>query len=181
VHVNPERGECRLTDTTLEEPEELVLRLVGVLADFQLPPIRNLPEYVVHQLLDCHDAYSFKRHQKSLKFMRQAATLSGLDTYTFNKALEGISAVRSIFLKYLRSDEQMIWVPRKFLDFAAVDVWNHLFSSSRQVSVDEFIPFDQHVDPFGVLSSVNPYQYPHTADNSVSYYRKVRKENDVLR
>jgi hypothetical protein len=112
--------------------------------------------------------------------MRQAVTLSGLDMYTFNKALEGISAMRSIFLKYLRLDEQMIWVPRKFLDFAAVDVWNHLFSSSRQVSVDEFIPFDQHVDPFGVLSSVNPYQYLHTADNSVSYYRKVRKENDVL-
>jgi hypothetical protein len=25
MHVNPERGECRLMDTTLEEPEELVL------------------------------------------------------------------------------------------------------------------------------------------------------------
>jgi hypothetical protein len=108
--------------------------------------------------------------------LRQAIQLTGLDTHKFKAALEGISAISSIFAKYMRSDKLQDWTPDRFQEWTMVGAGNRYFSTGAIAASAEVVPFNNLVDPDGILASVDS-KYHHTVDNEVGYFHREQKDD----
>jgi hypothetical protein len=112
--------------------------------------------------------------------IRQAIQLTGLDTHKYKAALEGISAICSIFTKHMRSDTLKDWTPDMFQEWIVVGAGNRYFSTGAIAASAEVVPFNNLVDPDGILASVNS-KYRHTVDNEVGYFQRVAKDDGSFR
>jgi hypothetical protein len=109
--------------------------------------------------------------------LRQAIQLTGLDTHKYKAALEGISAICSTFAKHMRSDKLQDWTPDAFGEWMAVGAGNRYFSTGTIAATAEVVPFNDLVDPDGILASVDS-KYRHTVDNEVGYFQREKKNDD---
>lgn len=62
------------------------------------------------------------------------------------------------------------WVPNMRDGFLTLDFATRYFSTSRTA---EAMPFDEAVDPLGILAGVASDAFRHTAENEVIYHEKV--------
>ena len=113
--------------------------------------------------------------------LRQAIQLTGLDTHKYKTALEGIAAIHSTFTKYMRSDKLQVWTPDTFREWSAVSVGNRYFSTGAIAASAEAVPFNNLVDPDGVLATVDSDKYRHTVDNDVGYFERQKKDDGGFR
>ena len=109
--------------------------------------------------------------------LRQAIQLTGLDTHKYKAALEGIATIHSTFTKYMRSDKLQAWTPDTFREWSAVGAGNRYFSTGVIAASAEAIPFNNLVDPDGVLAAVDSDKYRHTVDNEVGYFERQKKDD----
>ena len=117
------------------------------------------------------------RDFKSLKKLRQAVTMTGLDTKTFEAALESIGLIHGMFFKEVNTESQVFtrWAPGLHRAWPSVTIGNNYFSTGRTALDLPSVEFDCLVDPYRLLASINSERYHHTTENSVGYYRKLPK------
>jgi hypothetical protein len=113
--------------------------------------------------------------------LRQAIQLTGLDTHKFKAALEGLTTIHTTFTKYMRFDKLQDWAPDTFRDWSAVGAGNRYFSTGAIAASAEAIPFNNLVDPDGVLATINSNKYRHTVDNEVGYFERQKKDDGGFR
>jgi len=113
--------------------------------------------------------------------LRQAIQLTGLDTHKYKAALEGIATIHSTFTKYMRSDKLQAWTPDTFREWSAVGAGNRYFSTGVIAASAEAVPFNNLVDPDGVLAAVDSDKYRHTIDNEVGYFERQKKDDGGFR
>jgi hypothetical protein len=114
---------------------------------------------------------------RNWKFLTQSVLLTGLNTPTFNAALESIALIHKQFLKSLPAGRLRNWNPGSFQQWPTVTISNRYFSKSSTAS-KEAIKLDKLVDPEGILASSEEYGYVHTAENQVGYFM-LTKELDA--
>jgi hypothetical protein len=112
--------------------------------------------------------------------IRQAVQLTGLETHKYKAALEGISAICSTFAKHMRSDKLQDWTPDMFREWIVVGAGNRYFSTGAIAASAEVVPFNNLVDPDGILASVDS-KYRHTMDNEVGYFQRETKDDGSFR
>ncbi|KAJ3517772.1 hypothetical protein NMY22_g13893 [Coprinellus aureogranulatus] len=133
---------------------EAVWHIQGVLSSVELPP------FVVRGKL-----------KDKVKFLRQGVRLSGLNTASFELAVQRIQDIMAIWCRsvskilpatFVGEDEQ-----GNYLDLS-----NRYFSSMRDGRGGPAKPFTDDVDPTGVLASMENDQYYHGEENTVLYLQR---------
>ncbi|KAJ3510211.1 hypothetical protein NMY22_g16038 [Coprinellus aureogranulatus] len=136
------------------EYTEAVWHIQGVLSSVELPP------FVVRGKL-----------KDKVKFLRQGIRLSGLNTASFELAVQKIQDIMAIWCRsvskilpatFLGEDEQ-----GNYLDLS-----NRYFSSTRDGRGGPAKRFTDEVDPTGVLSIHGNDQYYHGEENTVLYLQR---------
>ena len=110
------------------------------------------------------------------KYLRQGVSITGFDTPTFARA---ISAAQEIYGKFDRqfADGTLLSWATSHQDHEKVvclDVANRYFTPKQNTRGLLSIPFQEEVDPRGVLVNMatgdTVHSYIHTDDNQVQYF-----------
>jgi hypothetical protein len=110
--------------------------------------------------------------------MRQAISLTGLDTHKFKCAMEGVLAIHSLFAKETGGVNTILpWQPGYYQGHPTIETANRYFTSTSTPTDSLPAPFHPQVDLKGILSAiVNEGQFMHTLNNHVRYVERVEKD-----
>jgi hypothetical protein len=116
-------------------------------------------------------------------FLRQATTLSGLNSESFSRAVQGIRDIHGQFTRSFSDGCLEEWVPNEFEGHEAIDAANRYFTPRTQAKTDEILPFNRLVDPDEILTTAmrQDDQYTHTIDNEVDYYECTYDKESLIR
>ncbi|KAK7027391.1 hypothetical protein VNI00_015227 [Paramarasmius palmivorus] len=142
--------------------EEIVFTVHGILEQCELPPI-------VRPLANASSA----------KYLQQRIVLTGLDTPTFNDALDGLARVEHNLRLNLRDYNPQFHVGSRG-NQAKLHLSNRYFTSKRFADEMEPIAFPAEIDPKGILNSIQNESLVHTAENSVEYYERYYRNGEQL-
>ncbi|KAK7021065.1 hypothetical protein VNI00_017554 [Paramarasmius palmivorus] len=151
--------------TSIQEPgelEEIVFTIHGILEQCELPPI-------VKPLANASSA----------KYLQQRIVLTGLDTPTFNEALDGLARVELNLRLNLRDYNPQYHVGNRG-NQAKLHLSNRYFTSKRFAEEMEPIAFPTEIDPKGILNSIQNDSLVHTTENSVEYYERYYRNGEQL-
>ena len=110
------------------------------------------------------------------KFLRQAITLSGLGSATFQNALMAANEIYGHFDRQFSEGTLDSWnsSPVDDNDFHCINLSNRFFTPANEADGLEAIPFHKGVDPRGILQNMAKGDglttHVHTEDNQVQYF-----------
>ncbi|KAF7967868.1 hypothetical protein HWV62_32842 [Athelia sp. TMB] len=133
--------------------EEAVLRIQGIICKAVLPPKRPAP----------------RSPRTSVRYLEQSFTLTGLNTLTFNMAIDGVFSIAESFGRQL--DNMTPWHPGQFEGFSTLTTSNRLFTKQSFDKRHQAVPVEGAVDPIGSLIDMAGEEYVHTEDNVVRYLK----------
>jgi len=113
------------------------------------------------------------RRKEAANFMRQAVSLTGLDSTSFTSSIESIYAIEEIFSRQIGEKKMVPWKNGTYLEWDTIYASNRYFTSLRNHPNLRSVAFDKLVDPDGTLeaiASVSGDTRAHCADNVVEYY-----------
>ncbi|KAK7038678.1 hypothetical protein VNI00_010562 [Paramarasmius palmivorus] len=143
-----------------QPPEEIVFTVQGVILQCDLPPVvRPYGRFV------------------SPRHVQQRVLLTGLNTATFSRALDGLARVDSLLRKAIRDNEGHV-ITGNTDGFTTIDVANRYFTSKRFANDEHHIGFTTDVDPKGILNDLRGEAFVHTADNVVEFYQRLNTNGD---
>jgi hypothetical protein len=109
-------------------------------------------------------------------FLKQAVTITGLDTHKFKCSLEGVLLIQSIFAKGVGENMIIPWKPGYYQGQPTMDLANRYFNNAMSTGIEEQVPFHPLVDSNDVLSKIaEEGHFVHTADNEVRYLARVQQ------
>ena len=108
--------------------------------------------------------------------MRQAVTLTGFGTHKFKAALESIMFIHSMFAKEIGTTKMDNWSPKYYHGQQTVQSWNRYFTGWKDADLIPH-PFNELVDPNGILGSLDGGNLVHTVDNEVKYFERTERKN----
>jgi hypothetical protein len=116
-------------------------------------------------------------------FLRQAATLSGLGSESFSRAVQGIQDIHGGFSRSFPDGCLEEWAPNQFEGHEAIDAANRFFTPRSQAKTEEILPFNDLVDPDEILTTAmrQDDQFTHTMDNEVDYYERTYDNESLIR
>lgn len=121
----------------------------------------------------------FERVRNPRKFSQNVA-LTGFKTHKFKAALEAISLIHGLFSdKMEESTEILPWTPDMSEGLTMVQVTNRYFTPTSVTSIGGLLPFDEMIDPRGILAALQSNGYRYTAENEVGYFERVKTEDDL--
>ncbi|TFY71793.1 hypothetical protein EVG20_g1188 [Dentipellis fragilis] len=132
-------------------PQEAVLEVPGVLLSIDLPPITSRDQLP----------------RDRVAFASQSITLGGLGHPDFDHALMAIHNIHTLFST--RFPKLQVWHPERHLNHPSVPLGSRYISSQKLASHGDHLPFDQRIDPMGILASVLRGKGFHLEDNQVVY------------
>ncbi|KAF7977621.1 hypothetical protein HWV62_3016 [Athelia sp. TMB] len=135
--------------------EEAVLRIQGIICKALLPPKRP----------------AARTPRNSVRYLEQSFTLTGLNTLSFNMAIEGVFGIAESFGR--QTDHMAPWHPGLFEGFATLNVSNRLFTKQTADQRHQAVAIEGQVDPLGALLSIAGEEYVHTDDNVVRYLKCI--------
>ncbi|KAF8240169.1 hypothetical protein L208DRAFT_1234889, partial [Tricholoma matsutake] len=144
-----------------EALREAIFTVQGVLTDFQLPPMEKIPNM----------------HSSKYHFLRQSVTVSELDTPFFNNAVSAVNKIYGMFNHAFTQGALGPWNLTE-TDGPSIEASNQYFTPSRPGLHLESVPFQENVDPSGVLAkmlALSGARCVHTNDNEVEYCRGFRE------
>lgn len=155
----------------------MVLRIQGVLCLKDLPPITNRPRCVFLTrknkwiILDINNTwYNILSDAHKSIHLRQGVTLTGFGSASFNRAIDSIFLIHTLFGRALRDGMLEKWQPPRFGSHVAFDSSNRYFSSRRLNSSAVPVSFPELVDPKGILAALAGDDLIHCEENQVYYY-----------
>ncbi|KAF8076944.1 hypothetical protein FPV67DRAFT_1406351, partial [Lyophyllum atratum] len=136
--------------------EEVILSVVGSIVSHDLPPVVK------------------KQTQETRKhrYIRQSIGISGLGTATFDAALRSTAEIYGLFDRQFSVGalESFATANSNRSGEDTLDASNRYFTSARDASPDEIVPFGKDVDPKGILQAMTGDGLEHTEDNEVLYF-----------
>ncbi|KAJ3544813.1 hypothetical protein NMY22_g2649 [Coprinellus aureogranulatus] len=152
------------------------LRIQGILCARSLGPFVNPPFAHLSP-----KASSVKSRLDRLRSLRQYVKLTALGEKEVDGDFKKLSAVWELFAQHATGKEVS---PIDFMGYIcddAIDIQARYFTD-KSVSPDEpNIPFKDSVDPYRVLSKVQPFELIHGADNYVEYCRKIVDKDSSIK
>ncbi|KAF9464019.1 hypothetical protein BDZ94DRAFT_1356192, partial [Collybia nuda] len=133
---------------------ESVVRFQGILCDKQLPPITKTGEATLRKQ---------KRH------IRQAVTITGLSTPTFQQGIDNIAYLYMMFSNQFPDGKMEIWQPSSFNGHVALDAHARYLTERRLAPQEQHIEYAIGVDPHGALADLQGHDFIHGPDNYVEY------------
>jgi hypothetical protein len=113
------------------------------------------------------------RCKEAINFMKQAVSLTGLDSTSFANSIQSIDAVEDIFSRQVGESKMVPWKNGTYLDWDTIYASNQYFTSVRNYPNIRPVAFDKLVDPDGTLealASLSGVSRVHSLDNVVEYY-----------
>jgi hypothetical protein len=112
------------------------------------------------------------RRKSAVNFMRQAVSLTGLGSTTFNEGIQSIIAIEDIFSRQVGDQNMEPWKVGTWQDWQTIYLSNRYFSSCKNHRNLQSVPFHHFVDPDGTLATISNSRNDlvHCADNVVEYY-----------
>ncbi|KAF8870508.1 hypothetical protein BD779DRAFT_1455315 [Infundibulicybe gibba] len=148
----------------LEESEELVFTLVGVICAHDLPPIKEKPSVVARQY----------------KYLRQSISITGIGSPTFGAAVEATHLIFDMFQRQFQEGALAVWETPSHQSYPTLPMSNRYLTPRRDAPHMEHIPFEAEVDPHGYLESMIKDGYIHGEENNVEYYTQSTKEGKKI-
>jgi hypothetical protein len=62
------------------------------------------------------------------------------------------------------------WVPTQYEDHVAIDMGNRYFTDRHDKADHDVVPFNQNVDPDGILQDAMATDFVHLDENEVVYF-----------
>lgn len=103
--------------------------------------------------------------------------LMGLGCDLFDKSAKAIMEIHSRFAANLPTDTLENWKPQLDEEFLCVELSNRYLTPDRLATSYDVVPFDETIDPFGLLRGVVGGK--RTEDNVVLYYERIPDENNT--
>jgi hypothetical protein len=162
-----------------QEPEEVVVRVQGIVADLDLPPIS---QYALLNLylrgLTNNTYYLTHRRVRSNKYryIRQGITLIGPHCEAFTNGLGVVVEVQALFSRNFKEGQLDKWIPSFIHDEPGISASNRYFQHTSDTLPDDIMPLDEKVDPYHTLSPAAQDGFVHTINNRVEYYERIRDD-----
>jgi hypothetical protein len=99
--------------------------------------------------------------------LHQSIQLTGLETDTFERAIESIVLIHTFFSWEFKEGLLKTWQPSVFGGSHALDASNRYFTLRCQNPHVVNIPFNEHVDPDRILSELTGSDLVHCKENRV--------------
>ncbi|KAJ7251670.1 hypothetical protein C8J57DRAFT_1238498 [Mycena rebaudengoi] len=133
------------------DPREITFTVVGMLLDMDIPPNRL--------------------NTRNIPFFLQHATIVGLGTEKFEKAMDKIAQVAVEVELAFEDNNVEPWTPSGGADELGDTLQTscRFFTLSKEAPTVQIVVFDKHVDPAGVLTNTLAKGIFHCVDNEVSY------------
>ena len=109
-------------------------------------------------------------------FMRQSVKMTGLGTPAFQDCIGNIQRLSQILSRQVPEGHMDTFQHSNFLEHPALDIGTRYFTSRKDDPMGPSAPFEDSVDPKGILASMADDKYFYGADNIVLYYLAHRKE-----
>ena len=106
---------------------------------------------------------------KRAKFMMQAAVLGGFGSEMFSSCVQNIKIIHGIFARQLDKDALIPWDSNTYLQWQSISPSNRYFTSNKNRSYLEAVPFERTEDPDGNLTNMRGNGLVHCEDNVVTY------------
>ncbi|KAF8141119.1 hypothetical protein EV363DRAFT_1464591 [Boletus edulis] len=123
---------------------EAVLTVQGYILKKDLPPIVSVP-----------------RKANAARYLRQAVTLAGLGTSTFENAIETVRGAHTHLARNYSAGRGRM----------SLELSNRYLTSRHRQSTSPIVAFQRGVDPKNFLSRLASDQYDHLEENQVMYYK----------
>ncbi|KAF8121665.1 hypothetical protein EV363DRAFT_1437232 [Boletus edulis] len=105
------------------------------------------------------------------RYLRQAVTLAGLGTSTFENAIETVRGAHTHLACNYSAGRVTPWKPEKFRGQDVLELSNRYLTSRHRQSTSPVVAFQRGVDPKNFLSCLASDQYDHLEENQVMYYK----------
>jgi hypothetical protein len=106
------------------------------------------------------------------KYLRQAITLTGLGSPSFDDAVASAQEIYLLFQRQFPEGKLQNWSSSTFRDYPTLELSNRYFTPKKDALNMEHLPFHKTVDPHGILEAMAREGYKHTEENAVSYYAR---------
>ncbi|KAF8701059.1 hypothetical protein AX14_000592 [Amanita brunnescens Koide BX004] len=148
-----------------KESNEVVAHIQGILWKHDLPPFRN-------------ESITASR----ARFLRQAVSLTGLGTATFDLGMQGVLDVYAMFSSHVpRESLKTCENCNTYGEHTSIDISNRYFTSVRNAINERSVSFSKDEDPLGLLARLESPNYIHCESNVVEYFERVTKSSGDLR
>ncbi|THU94769.1 hypothetical protein K435DRAFT_667775, partial [Dendrothele bispora CBS 962.96] len=134
--------------------QESLFRLQGVIYERELPPLSN------------------KRvHSSQAPYLRQHIGITGLGLAYMSQAIEHFHQLYAKFERGLASEEIDAWHADQSYKYEGITANSHYFTVGANAAGRQSIPFQDGVDPEGILRRLLGDGTVHTEENSVLYMK----------
>ncbi|THU76139.1 hypothetical protein K435DRAFT_813698 [Dendrothele bispora CBS 962.96] len=134
--------------------QESLFRLQGVIYERELPPLSN------------------KRvHSSQAPYLRQHIGITGLGLVYMSQAIEHFHQLYAKFERGLASEEIDAWHADQSYKYEGITANSHYFTIGANAAGRQSIPFQDGVDPEGILRRLLGNGMAHTEENSVLYMK----------
>lgn len=121
-----------------------------------------------------HEQNRNQRTKAAANFMRQAITVTGLGSSTFDDSIRSILAIEETFSRQVGDRKLAPWKTGTYLDWVTIYLSNRYFTPRRGHPNIQPVPFDRLVDPDGTLEALAGEDRVHCMDNVVEYYELTK-------
>ncbi|KAJ3505816.1 hypothetical protein NMY22_g17446 [Coprinellus aureogranulatus] len=156
------------------------LRIQGVLCSKSLGPFVNPPGNPSFSNLS-RKASSVKSRLDRLRSLRQYVKLTALGEKEIDGDFKKLGAVWDLFSQHATGKDVP---PMNFIGYVcddAIDIQARYFMDKSLAPDEPNIPFKYSVDPYGVLSNIQPRELIHGTDNYVEYCRRIVDKDGQMR
>jgi hypothetical protein len=120
----------------------------------------------------------YRDSQKNIH-LRQAVSLTGLGTEKFERSIDAIIHIHTLFSRTFKDGLLDPWLLSAFKDHNAIDISNRYFTSRRQSPNAVQLPFHNLVDPDRILEGMVDGDIVHSEENDVQYFELDTKNGDT--
>ena len=99
----------------------------------------------------------------------QAAVLGGFGSERFSSCVRNIKIIHNIFARQFAKDALIPWDSDTYLQRQSISPSNRYFTSNKNRSYLEAVPFERTEDPDGNLANIRDNELVHCEDNVVTY------------
>lgn len=141
-------------------------RLTTIHGEDQVSPQGQVRPYVTK--ISC-----FNRRTNHVRYLRQSVTLTGLQTPTFEKILNTIAEIHTLFGRSVgMSKLEECGGITSYKGMPAVELSNRYFTPRNSTTGGDEIPLSADIDPHGYLSDAAGTGLFHSEENTVSYFER---------
>ena len=111
--------------------------------------------------------------------MRQGVTITGLQSFTFNKNIYTVAEVHALFSRAVGVDKlEECQVITAYKGMSALELSNRYFTPRKNMVEDDELILSADIDPYGYLAKAAGTTLCYTEENAVLYFKQQGTNED---